>query len=141
MISRAPEYIKNVSEQTIMFIAKAFVIIWCNLLFFLIVKMLSFQSHNHDITQIGPSQAPTATPLRHLSFLGENFLVNNCGIYDLFRKLLKCMHKSIFRTNHIYHNCLLESSHLENPSVLMGWWSGIGMTSHFQNESYIYKSP
>ena len=31
------------------------------------------------------------------------------------------MRKSIFRTNHTYHNCLLESSHLENLSVSMGW--------------------
>ena len=31
--------------------------------------------------------------------------------------------------NHRYHNCLLESSHLENPSVLMGWQTGIGMVS------------
>ena len=28
-----------------------------------------------------------------------------------------------------YNNCLPESSYLENPSVLMGWWSGIGMAS------------
>ena len=41
----------------------------------------------------------------------------------------KSMRKSIFRTNHTYHNCLLESSHLENPSVLIGWWSGIRMAS------------
>ena len=31
-----------------------------------------------------PSQSQTATPLRHLGSLGENFLVNNCGMYDLF---------------------------------------------------------
>ena len=37
------------------------------------------------------------------------------------------LRKSIFRTSHTYHNCLLESSHLENPSVLMGWRSRIGM--------------
>ena len=30
------------------------------------------------------------------------------------------MRKSIFRTNHTYHNCLLKSSDLENPSVLTG---------------------
>ena len=29
------------------------------------------------------------------------------------------MRKCIFRTNHTHHNCLLERSHLENPSVLM----------------------
>ena len=28
------------------------------------------------------------------------------------------MRKSIFRINHTHHNCFLESSHLENPSVL-----------------------
>ena len=32
----------------------------------------------------------------------------------------KRMRKSIFSTSHTYQNCLLESSHLENPSVLMG---------------------
>ena len=42
---------------------------------------------------------------------------------------LKRMRKGIFRTNHTYHNCLLESSHLENPSVLMGWWTGIRMAN------------
>ena len=26
---------------------------------------------------------PDCTPLRHLGSLGENFLVNNCGMYDL----------------------------------------------------------
>ena len=31
-----------------------------------------------------PSESPTATPLRHLGSLGENFLVNNCGMYDSF---------------------------------------------------------
>ena len=41
----------------------------------------------------------------------------------------KRMRKSIFRTSHTYHNCLLESSHLENPSVLTGWWSEIGMAN------------
>ena len=30
------------------------------------------------------------------------------------------MRKSILRTNHTYHNCLLESYHLENRSVLSG---------------------
>ena len=29
--------------------------------------------------------------------------------------------------NESYNNCLLESSHLENPSVLTGWRSGTGM--------------
>ena len=48
----------------------------------------------------------------------------------------KHMRKSIFRTSHIYHNCLLESSHLENRSVLMGWWSGIGMASTFFHKSF-----
>ena len=33
----------------------------------------------------------------------------------------KRMRKSIFRMSHTYHNCLLESSHLDNPSVLTGW--------------------
>ena len=32
------------------------------------------------------------------------------------------MRKSIFRTNHTYHNCLLQSSHLENPSKWGGSW-------------------
>ena len=42
--------------------------------------------------------------------------------------------------NHTYHNCLLESSHLENPSVLMGWWSGIDWDGQFifrMNYTYI----
>ena len=34
------------------------------------------------------------------------------------------LRKSIFRTSHTCHNCLLQRSQLENPSVLMG--SGIG---------------
>ena len=51
--------------------------------------------HNRDIASIGaisqqfshryrPSIPPTATPFRHLGSLGENFLVNNCGMYDSF---------------------------------------------------------
>ena len=47
--------------------------------------------HNCDIAPIGAisrlvnaSQSPTATPLRHLGSLGENFLVNNCGMVDSF---------------------------------------------------------
>ena len=39
------------------------------------------------------------------------------------------IHKNIFRMNQTYHNCLPESSHVENPSVLIGWWPGIGMAS------------
>ena len=36
------------------------------------------------------------------------------------------LRKSIFRTSHTYHNCLLQSSHLENPNVLVGWdWDGL----------------
>ena len=47
--------------------------------------------HNRDIAPFGaisrvvnPLQSPTATPLRHLSSLGENSAVNNCGMYDSF---------------------------------------------------------
>ena len=96
--------------------------------------------------------------LRHLGSLSENFLVNNCGMYCMIRSendfknpcvrvFSGRMRKSIFRTNHTYHNCLLESSHLENPSVLIGWWSRIGIpitlrmrffVSNFQNKSYIH---
>ena len=39
------------------------------------------------------------------------------------------MRKSIFRTNHTYHNCLLESSHLENESVLLLWRWAIRMAN------------
>ena len=47
----------------------------------------------------------------------------------------------IFRMNHTYHNCLLDSSHLENPSVLMGWQSRIGMVcSFFEGIIHILKS-
>ena len=47
----------------------------------------------------------------------------------------KRMRKSIFRTSHTYHNCLPESSHLENQSVLTGWWSGIGMANTVNKSS------
>ena len=46
--------------------------------------------HNRDIKPgaisltVNPSQSPMPTPLRHLGSLGENFAVNNCGMYDLF---------------------------------------------------------
>ena len=58
----------------------------------------------------------------------------------------KRMRKSIFRTSHTYHNCLLESSHLENPSVLTGRWSGIRMAKTVNNSFseriiHILKSP
>ena len=53
---------------------------------------------------------PDRHPIRTLGSLGENFLPQ-------------------FFTR---------KSHLENPNVLMGWQSGIGMASHFQNESYTY---
>ena len=48
----------------------------------------------------------------------------------------KRMRKSIFRTSHTYHNCLLESSQLENPSVLTGWYSGILM-ANIINKSFL----
>ena len=39
----------------------------------------------------------------HLGSLGENFLVNDCGMYDLFLKYTcACVYKFIFRTNHTY---------------------------------------
>ena len=36
------------------------------------------------LSQVLASRSPTATPFRHLGSLGENFLVDNCGMYDLF---------------------------------------------------------
>ena len=39
------------------------------------------KKHMHKVLAI---PIPTATPLRHLGSLGENFLVNNCGMYDSF---------------------------------------------------------
>ena len=41
-----------------------------------------------------------------------------------------CIRASIFATNHAYHNCLLESFHLENPSVQKGWRSAMGNRDH-----------
>ena len=39
------------------------------------------------------------------------------------------MRKSVFKMNHTYHNCLLESSQPENQSVRKEWQSGIGTAS------------
>ena len=94
--------------------------------------------HNRDIAPFGAisgivnlSQSRTTTPLIHLDSLGENFAVNNCGMQNSSENTLtqKRMCKSLFRTSHTYCNCLLESSLLENPSALTGWWSGIGIAN------------
>ena len=54
-----------------------------------IIEDQYMRRHNRDIAPVwaisrvvNPSQSTTATPLRHLGSLGENFLVNNCGMYD-----------------------------------------------------------
>ena len=62
----------------------------------------------------------------------------------------KFMRKSIFRTDHTYHNCLLESSHLESPSVLtlkaLGFfllvqhWEGVFSTPSVRLDTDIVES-
>ena len=115
---------------------------------YLIIGLLHFW-HNRDKASIGAiswvvfSQVlAIPIPNNHpIKTLGENFPVNNCGMYDSFWKWrnarVRVFSESIIHTTTVYQKVLTKRTQMVRNWDVQ-YLIHVLFVSHFQNESYNY---